>query len=141
MSTKLFIGNLSFKSTQESLTAAFSEAGTVVSATIMLDKFSGRSRGFGFVEMSTPEEAEAAIALWNEKELDGRTIIVNIARPLEERAPRREGSFPRREGGFSPRREGGFSPRREGGFAPRRDSSSGDRGYTPRSNFNSYSGE
>lgn len=89
MATKLFVGNISFQSTDESIHQAFSQAGTVVSAMIMKDKFSGRSRGFGFVEMATEEEAKAAIDMWNGKDLDGRAIVVNEARPLEDRPPRR----------------------------------------------------
>jgi RNA recognition motif-containing protein len=67
------------------LREAFEKAGTVVSAVVIIDRMSGRSKGFGFVEMSSPEEAQAAIEMWNEKELDGRAIIVNVARPREER--------------------------------------------------------
>lgn len=91
MAKKLYVGGLSYTTTQEGLKEAFSQAGTVTSATIITDKFSGRSKGFGFVEMSTDEEADAAIALWNGKELDGRRLTVNEARPLEPRAPRSGG--------------------------------------------------
>ena len=85
MGTKLFVGSLSWGIKDDSLKEAFEKAGTVVSATVIIDRMSGRSKGFGFVEMSTEEEAQAAIDMWNEKELDGRKIIVNIARPKEER--------------------------------------------------------
>jgi RNA recognition motif-containing protein len=85
MGTKLFIGSLSWGVNDESLQAAFEQAGTVVSAAVITDRMSGRSKGFGFVEMSTPEEAQAAIEMWNEKELDGRQVVVNIAKPREER--------------------------------------------------------
>ena len=90
MAKKLYVGGLSFQTTEEALGAAFAQAGTVVSAVVIKDKFSGQSKGFGFVEMSTDEEAVAAIEMWNEKELDGRTVKVNEARPMEERAPRRD---------------------------------------------------
>ena len=107
MATKLYVGNLSFDTTQESLTQAFSQAGTAVSASIVMDKFNPtRSRGFGFVEMGTEEEAQAAIEMWNGKDLDGRQIVVNEARPLEDR-PRRTGGFNRDDRGGSSR--GGFN--------------------------------
>lgn len=85
MGTKLFVGGLAWATKDEALKAAFEKAGTVVSATVITDRMSGRSKGFGFVEMATPEEAQAAIDMWHEKELDGRNIIVNEARPREER--------------------------------------------------------
>ncbi len=72
MAKKLYVGGLSFDTTEDSLGAAFASAGSVVSVVVIKDKFSGRSKGFGFVEMATEEEAVAAIAMWNEKELDGR---------------------------------------------------------------------
>lgn len=90
MEKKLYVGGLSYNTTNDSLQAAFAQAGTVESATVMMDRMSGRSRGFGFVEMSTPEEAEAAIQLWDGKELEGRTIRVNLARPKTD-SPRRNG--------------------------------------------------
>ena len=85
MEKKLYIGSLSYDTTEESLSEAFAQAGTVVSAIVIKDKMSGRSKGFGFVEMSSEEEAQAAIELWNDKELDGRTIKVNEARPMTDR--------------------------------------------------------
>jgi RNA recognition motif-containing protein len=88
MAKKLYVGGLSYQTTDDSLKAAFASAGTVVSAVVIKDKFSGQSKGFGFVEMSTDEEANAAIEMWNEKELDGRAVKVNEARPMEERPPR-----------------------------------------------------
>ncbi|MDP4010127.1 MAG: RNA-binding protein [Candidatus Shapirobacteria bacterium] len=90
MAKKLYVGGLSYQTTEDSLRAAFAQAGTVVSAIVIKDKFSGQSKGFGFVEMSTDEEANAAIEMWNEKELDGRTVKVNEAKPMEERPPRRD---------------------------------------------------
>lgn len=89
MNTRLYVGSLSYDTTEEGLKDTFSQAGTVTSATIITDKFSGRSKGFGFVDMSTEEEAQKAIEMFNGKELDGRTIVVSEARPLKERPPRR----------------------------------------------------
>ncbi|MFA6272641.1 MAG: RNA-binding protein [Patescibacteria group bacterium] len=90
MAKKLFVGNLSYSTGSESLKEAFSGAGSVVSATVITDKMTGRSKGFGFVEMSTDEEANAAIDMWNGKEIDGRAVTVNEARPMEARPPRRD---------------------------------------------------
>ncbi len=84
MGNKLFIGSLAWATTTDGLRSAFEQAGTVVDAIVISDRMSGRSKGFGFVEMSSPEEAAAAIEMWHEKELDGRAIIVNEARPKEE---------------------------------------------------------
>jgi len=89
MNKKLYVGGLSFQTTDDTLGASFAQAGTVVSAVIIKDKFSGQSKGFGFVEMSTEQEAQAAITLWDGKELDGRAISVGLARPKEDR-PRRD---------------------------------------------------
>src|SRR5688572_29321779 len=85
MSAKLFVGNLSFKTTENDLQDAFAAHGTVLEANLMMDRMSGRPRGFAFVTMSTPEEAQKAIDALNGKELDGRALTVNIARPREER--------------------------------------------------------
>jgi len=84
MNKKLFVGGLPWKITEDALRDAFAQAGTVESATIISDRMSGRSKGFGFVEMATDEEATAAIEMWNGKELEGRTIVVNEARPPRE---------------------------------------------------------
>lgn len=84
MGNKLFVGSLAWATTTDGLRSAFEQAGTVVDAVVISDRMSGRSKGFGFVEMSSPEEAQAAIEMWHEKELDGRAIIVNEARPKEE---------------------------------------------------------
>jgi RNA recognition motif-containing protein len=83
MSNKLYVGSLSYDTTQESLEKLFSEAGKVESAAVITDKFSGRSKGFGFVEMSSEEEAKKAVEMFNGKELDGRTIIVDEAKPMK----------------------------------------------------------
>jgi len=91
MATKLYIGGLSYNTTEDALKDAFSQAGTVTSASIIMDKMTGRSRGFGFVEMSSDEEAKNAIDMWNGKEFEGRTLTVNEARPLGDRPPRRTG--------------------------------------------------
>jgi len=85
MNSKLFVGNLSFKTTENDLFDALAVHGTVMEANLMLDRMTGRPRGFGFVTMSTPEEAERAIEALNGAELDGRSLTVNIARPREER--------------------------------------------------------
>src|SRR6185436_9947112 len=85
MSTKLYVGNLSFNITENDLQDTFAAHGTVVEANLMMDRVSGRARGFGFVTMSTPEEAQAAIDALNGKEFAGRALTVNIARPREER--------------------------------------------------------
>ncbi|MFA6995068.1 MAG: RNA-binding protein [Patescibacteria group bacterium] len=82
---KLFIGGLSFKTTEEGLAEAFAKAGQVVSAVIISDRMTHRSKGFGFVEMANDEEADKAIAMYNNQELDGRNVVVNEARPLEKR--------------------------------------------------------
>ncbi len=85
MSTKLYVGNLSFNTSTQDLETMFGESGTVQSANIIEDRETGRSRGFAFVEMSTSEEANAAIATLNGKEIDGRTLKVNEAKPREDR--------------------------------------------------------
>lgn len=92
MATKLYVGGVSYGSTEDSLRDAFGQAGSVVSAKIITDKMTGRSRGFAFVEMGSEDEAQKAIAMWNGKELDGRTLTVNEARPMEERPPRTGGN-------------------------------------------------
>src|SRR5579862_8062170 len=86
MSTKLFVGNLDFKVTENDLQDAFAAFGTVVEANLVTDRTTGRPRGFAFVTMSTPEEAQKAIEAMNGKELGGRALNVNIARPREERS-------------------------------------------------------
>lgn len=90
MAKKLYIGGLSYSTIEDTLKDLFSQAGTVESATIIVDKMSGRSKGFGFVEMSTDEEAQKAVEMFNGKELEGRTLTVNEARPMTERPPRRD---------------------------------------------------
>ncbi len=85
MASKLYVGGLPYSTTNEELEAAFAKAGNVVSATVIIDKMSGRSKGFGFVEMSTEEEAKAAIDMFNGQDFDGRNISVSEARPMTPR--------------------------------------------------------
>lgn len=102
MSTKLYVGNLSFGITSEDLQEYFAQAGTVESAKIIEDRETGRSRGFGFVEMSNAEEAQAAIEQFNGQDFDGRNLVVNEARPRE------EGGGSGNRGGYGGNR-GGYS--------------------------------
>ena len=90
MAKKLYVGGVPYSSTDESLRAAFAQAGEVTSANIIMDRMTGRSKGFGFVEMSDDASAQAAIEMWNGKEFEGRKLTVNEARPMEARPPRRE---------------------------------------------------
>ena len=99
MAKKLYVGGLSYDTTDATLKATFSAAGTVESATIIIDKMTNRSKGFGFVEMSSEEEAQKAIEMFNGKELEGRKVTVNEARPMEARTPR-QGGFRGDRGGF-----------------------------------------
>jgi len=85
MSTKLFVGNLSFNTTENDLQDAFAAFGRVTETNLMMDRMTNRPRGFGFVTMSTPEEAQAAIEGLNGKDVGGRALTVNVARPREER--------------------------------------------------------
>ena len=82
MATKLFVGGISWDTTEDSLKAFFEQVGKVETATIIKDKYTGRSKGFGFIEMSSDEEAKAAIEKLNGQALDGRTLVVNEARPM-----------------------------------------------------------
>lgn len=86
MSNKLFVGNLSFETTENDLQDAFAAYGTVTEANLMMDRVTNRPRGFAFITMSTPEEAQQAISGMNGKELGGRALTVNVARPREEGA-------------------------------------------------------
>jgi cold-inducible RNA-binding protein len=105
MATKLFVGNLSFNTTEGDVLDLFKQAGNVQSCELIVDKFTSKSRGFAFVTMSTQEEATAAINQFNGKELDGRALTVNEARPKEDR--------PRGGGGFGGGGGGGRGERRE----------------------------
>jgi RNA recognition motif-containing protein len=109
MSNKLFVGNLSFNTTENALQDAFAAYGTVTETNLMMDRMTNRPRGFGFVTMSTADEAQKAIAAMNGAQLDGRALTVNIARPREERPPGGGGGGGRREFGGG----GGGGGRRE----------------------------
>lgn len=93
MSKKLYVGNLPYSATDESLTETFSECGTVISARVILDRDSGRSKGFAFVEMSTADEGFQSISRFNGTSLDGRALNVSEAKPQTERPKRSGGSF------------------------------------------------
>ena len=86
MANKLYVGSLSYDTSEDTLKDTFAQAGTVQSATIIIDRMSNRSKGFGFVEMSSDEEAKKAIEMFDGKELDGRSIVVNEARPMVDRS-------------------------------------------------------
>ena len=116
--SKLFVGNLSFNTTENELQDMFAQHGTVVEANLMTDRETGRPRGFGFVTMSTPEEAQKAIEALNGATIGGRALNVNVARPREERPA---------GGGFG---GGGGGRRRDFGGGDR-----GDRGGRPRSRY------
>jgi cold-inducible RNA-binding protein len=91
MSMKLYVGNLSFQTSSDDLQQLFGQAGTVESAAVVEDRETGRSRGFGFVEMSSPEEGQAAIQKFNGQEVGGRALNVNEAKPREDRGGNRNG--------------------------------------------------
>jgi RNA recognition motif-containing protein len=104
MSIKLYVGNLAFQTSSEDLHQLFSQAGTVESASVIEDRETGRSRGFGFVEMASREEGQKAIEQFNGMEFGGRNLNVNEAKPREERGPRGGGGG---RGGFGRNRGGG----------------------------------
>jgi cold-inducible RNA-binding protein len=91
MAKKLYVGGISYSTSNDGLKDAFAQVGEVTSATIIMDKMTGRSKGFGFVEFANDADADAAVAKWNGQELDGRKLTVNEARPMEPRAPRTGG--------------------------------------------------
>jgi cold-inducible RNA-binding protein len=101
MSNKLYVGNLSYNTTENDLQDAFAAHGTVVQTNLMTDRVTGRARGFGFVTMSTPEEAQSAVSALNGFSLDGRALTVNVARPREDRPSGGGGS------GYGEKRDGG----------------------------------
>lgn len=125
MSKKLFIGNLPFSATDQSLTDIFAQLGQVSSAKVITDKFSGRSKGYGFVEMTNDDEATNAIERFNGADYEGRAITVAEARPQEPRAPREGGRPPFGGGGAGRGRFGGGG--RDGGGGR-----GGERGGRPR---------
>lgn len=108
MAKRLFVGGLPYSYTSQQLQDLFAQFGSVTSCTIISDKFSGRSKGFGFIEFDQDEAADKAIESLNGSELEGRKIVVNVARPMEERAPRQYGDD-NRSGGFH--RGGGYQDR------------------------------
>lgn len=103
MATKLYVGGIPYTTQEDTLKEYFSQAGNVESAVIIMDKMSGRSKGFGFVEMSTKEEADNAISMFNDKDFEGRKLTVNEARPMEPRQPR-SGGFGGGNGGYGQNR-------------------------------------
>ena len=110
MQKKLFVGGLSYNTEVDEIRDLFAQAGEVLSANIIRDKFTNQSRGFGFVEMATEEQAAEAIKRFNGSQLGGRNIVVNESRPQEKRAfPRAGGGNDRNRGGGG----GGFRPKRE----------------------------
>ena len=111
MSMKLYVGNLAFQTSSTDLQELFSQAGTVESASVIEDRDTGRSRGFGFVEMASKEEGEAAISQFNGKEFNGRNLTVNEARPREERGGGNRGGGR----GFGGGGRGGYGNRNGGG--------------------------
>jgi RNA recognition motif-containing protein len=122
MAKKLYVGNLAFQTTSEDIRELFAQAGTVESASVIEDRDTGRSKGFAFVEMSTEEEAASAIDQFNGKELAGRTLTVNEARPRENRGGGGgRGGFGGNRGGHGGNRGGGgFGGNRGGGGQGRR---------------------
>ena len=124
MSTKLYVGNLSFGITSDDLQEHFAQAGTVESAKVVEDRDTGRSRGFGFVEMSSSDEAQAAIEQFNGQDLDGRSLVVNEARPREEGGGNRGGGGGGRGGRGGGGGRGGYG----GGGGGNRGGGGGDRG-------------
>lgn len=103
--TRLFVGNLSYQTMENDLQDYFSQAGVVTSVNLMLDKMTGKSRGFAFIEFGSQEEANKAIEQFHNKEFQGRALTVNIARPREERPPQQRWGGDRRGGGDYERRE------------------------------------
>jgi cold-inducible RNA-binding protein len=112
MSTKLYVGNLAFETTSQELQNLFAQAGTVQSASVVEDRDTGRSRGFAFIEMSSQEEAASAIEQFNGKEIGGRALKVNEAKPRENRGGGGGRGFSNNRGGFGGNRSGGNNGRR-----------------------------
>ncbi|WP_312565099.1 RNA-binding protein [Comamonas sp.] len=112
MGNKLYVGNLPYGVRDHDLQQAFTQFGTVVSAKVMMERDTGRSKGFGFVEMGSDAEAQAATQGMNSQPLGGRSLVVNEARPMEPRPPRSQGYG----GGFSSSNRNGHAGRNEGSF-------------------------
>ena len=125
MSMKLYVGNLSFQTSSEDLQELFGQAGTVESASVVEDRETGRSRGFGFVEMASDEEGKAAIEQFNGQEVNGRSLNVNEARPREDRGGRGGGGGGGGRGGYG----GGGGNRGGGGGRGGYGGGGGGRGY------------
>ncbi len=126
---KLYVGNLPFASTAQDLETLFGPAGTVNVVEIIFDKFTGRSRGFAFVTMGSPEEAQKAVEQFHGHQMEGRALAVNIARPREERPPRQFGGGGGGGGGFRGGGGGGFRGGRGGGGGYSGDRGGGGGGY------------
>ena len=118
---RLFVGNLAYQTMENDLQDYFAQAGSVTSVNLMLDKFTGKSRGFAFIEFASPADAQKAVEMFQGKDFQGRALTVNIARPKEERPPRREGGggggggYRGGGGGGGGYRGGGGGRDREGG--------------------------
>ncbi len=111
MATKLYVGGLPYSTQEDALKELFAQAGSVTSAVIIMDKMSGRSKGFGFVEMSSDAEAQAAVSMFNGQDFEGRKLTVNEARPMEARPPRTGGNG----GGYGGGSNGGYGGGSRGG--------------------------
>lgn len=111
MATKLYVGGLPYSTQEDALKDLFAQAGAVTSAVIIMDKMSGRSKGFGFVEMANDADAQKAISMFNDQEFEGRKLTVNEARPMEARPPRTGGNG----GGYGGGNGGGYGGGRSGG--------------------------
>jgi RNA recognition motif-containing protein len=128
MGNKLYVGNLAYSIRDNDLEQAFSQFGTVTSAKVMMERDTGRSKGFGFVEMGSDAEAQAAINGMNGQPLSGRSLVVNEARPMEPRPPRTGGYGGGGGGGYGGgRREGGYGG--GGGYSGGNEGGGGDGGF------------
>jgi len=107
----IYLGNLSYSTTENAIRDLFESYGQVTTAKIVTDKFTGSSRGFGFVEMPNDQEAQKAIAELNGKEFEGRKMVVNESRPRETNTNGRDNRYPRRDGGYNSNRDGGRNSR------------------------------
>lgn len=115
MGTKLYVGNLPYGVRDEDLQQVFAPYGSIISAKVMMERDTGRSKGFGFVEMSSENEAQSAIHSMNSQPLGGRSLVVNEARPMEPRAPRSHGGYTG-GGGYQGANSGSYAGRNEGSF-------------------------
>src|SRR3990167_7048760 len=123
MNNKLYIGNLSYNVTSDGLRDMFASYGEITEARVITFKDTGRSRGFGFVEFAKEEDAKKAVDEMNQKEVEGRKLVVNIARPMEQRDNRSGGGYnSNRGGGYNSNRGGGYNSNRGGGYDNNRNS-------------------